>query len=66
MLTHILTINKTNLGIYTLVTVSLLLTTNLTLEVRVLLKKFQIVRPIKTNTGKYSTLESKTTIAIKV
>ena len=40
------------LGKYTLVTVSLLLATNLTLTVTILLKKFHIESPINTNTGK--------------
>ena len=51
-LTPIFTINSTHLGKYTLVTVSLLLATNLTLTVTILLKKFHIESPINTNTGK--------------
>ena len=57
---------NTNLGRYTFVTVSLLLDTNFTLTVTILLKKFHIESPIKTNIGKYCTFELNTTIAIKV
>ena len=65
-LTPIFIRSNTNLGKYTLVTVSLLEATNFTDVVTILLKKFHIERPINTNTGKYSTLDLKTIVAIKV
>ena len=65
-LTDILHINKTHLGIYTLVTVSRLFLTILILATNVLLKKFHIVSPIKIKAVKYSTDELKINFEINV
>ena len=55
-----------NLGKYTLDTIWLFACTNLTLPITVLLKKSQIAKPIKTNTGKYGSLDLKTTLDMNV